>query len=85
MVCFGNNFSIIFAINFGIGSANNGLPVLSTMVVVAIYNGMHANMIKQNANPPSPCKCAWATRCQWAELNISKLNNMCISAHVANM
>lgn len=85
VVCFGNNFSIIFAINFGIGSANNGFPVLITMVVVAIYNGMHANTIKQNANPPRPCKCACATRCQCRDENISKLNNMCINAHVRNI
>lgn len=84
-VCFGNNFSIICAMNFGTGRANNGFPVLITMVVVAIYNGMHANTIKQNANPPRPCKCACATRCQCRDENISKLNNMCINAHVRNI
>ncbi len=83
-VCFGNNFSIICEINFGTGRANNGLPVLMTIVVVAMYKGMHANIIKQNANPPSPCRCALATRCQCEPENISKLNNMCINAQVRN-
>lgn len=52
--CFGNNFSIVFDINFGTGNATIGFCVLMTILVVAMYNGIAASVNKLNTNPPNP-------------------------------
>ena len=78
-------FSIIFFMHFGTHILNKVFWFRATIAVVAIYNGIAANVIMQNVNPEKPCKCACDMRIQFDVLNISKLNKMCIIAQNINI
>lgn len=63
---------------------NNGLPVRTINVVVAIYNGTAANTNIANTNPPNPCNFACNTRFHVEMENMSNPNRVCNIAHITN-